>query len=40
MKKVVQISSSFLRLLSVMSVSSMSWLFVNQPEVPKELLKK
>jgi cyclic lactone autoinducer peptide len=40
MKKLVQISSFFLALLSVVTVSSMSWLYVHQPEVPKELLKK
>jgi cyclic lactone autoinducer peptide len=40
MKKIVQISSFFLSLLSIVAVSSMSWLYFNQPEAPKELLKK
>jgi cyclic lactone autoinducer peptide len=40
MKKIVQISSVFLALLSRVAVNSMSFWFVHQPETPKELLKK
>jgi cyclic lactone autoinducer peptide len=40
MKKIVQISSSFLKLLSTMTVNSMSIMWVHQPQAPKELLKK
>jgi cyclic lactone autoinducer peptide len=40
MKKVVEISSFFLELLSKVAVNSISMWFIHQPEVPKELLKK
>jgi cyclic lactone autoinducer peptide len=40
MKKLVQISSSFLVLLSNMTVNSMSFIWIHQPETPKELLRK
>jgi cyclic lactone autoinducer peptide len=40
MKKLVQISSSFLSFLAVMTVNSMSFIWIHQPETPKELLRK